>query len=271
MDAVTVQHVTPTTSALLRWWFQSHGAGVGFQEGPRQILLDTVTAHEALDGASLQFARPAHRLSLTDSEQKLQVMLALLVWQLLNRLDARAAGVNDPHFTDQFVLVAPDSRARARLFDALCGPCVSGDHDGARDFGRADLVRLAHMLVPTERHAEVFGFVRAHAGGGTHHRHKTAIDSVIAITDDRLEALECLARLPDAMMFDDETRPPYRDHREDIATGTAWRRQLRRFASARNGHGAQVLFTHPSPGGGRHRTTVNGTATANVPGNALRR
>lgn len=263
MDEVTVQHVTPTTTALLRWWFRPPGAGAGFHESQRQTLLDTVTAHEALDGAAIQLARPAHRLALTDGEHKLQVMLALLVWQLLNHQAARAAGRQDPRFTDQFVLIAPDADTRARLFDAVCGPCVPGG-TAVRDFGLADLVRLAPLLIPDERRAAVLGFVRAHAGGGPQHLRKTASESVIAITDDRLEALECLARLPHAMVFDDETRPPYRDLLEDVAIGTDWRRHLRRFASTRNGHGAQVLFTPPAPGG-RHRYTVSGPGAGKAP------
>lgn len=260
MDEPTVQHVTPTTQALLRWWFEPHSraASAGFLGSQRHVLLPAITAHEALDTAAPEPARPAHRLALADAETKLHALLALLVWQLLNHLDARAAGRVDPRFTDQFVLVASDAGTRTRLLCALCGT-PAPDHPGGRDFDRSDLARLAPLLIPAERHAEVLGFARAHAGEGEQHLRKTARESVIAITDDRLEALECMARLPNAMLFDDETRPPYRDLLEDLTIGPAWRRQLRRFASTRNGHGAQVVFTHTTPGEGRHRYAVPGT------------
>lgn len=265
MDELNVQHVTPTTAALLQWWFRPHtdAPGAGLQESQRQLLLQAISAHEAPGSVPSQPTRPAHRLALTDSEPKLQALLALLVWQLLNHLDARTAGRHDPRFTDQFVLVAPDTSARDRLLDALCGTRMPGLR-GGRDFEKADLFRLAPVLIPTARQAEVFCFVRAHTGDDYEHQRKTAHESVIAITDDRLEALECMARLPNAMLFDDETRPPYRDDREDLAIGTAWRRQLRRFASTRNGHGAQVVFTHPTPGDGRHRFIVSGPGASSA-------
>ncbi|MDR7096822.1 hypothetical protein [Hydrogenophaga laconesensis] len=267
MDELTVQHVTPTTQALLRWWFEprDRADSGGFLGGQRQVLLPAITAHEALDMAAPEPNRPAHRLALADAETQLHALLALLIWQLLNHLDARAAGRADPRFTDQFVLVASDAGTRTRLLCALCGT-PAPDHPGGRDFDRSDLARLAPLLIPAERHAEVLGFARAHAGEGEEHLRKTAHESVIAITDDRLEALECMARLPNAMLFDDETRPPYRDLLEDLTIGPAWRRQLRRFASTRNGHGAQVVFTHPTHGDGRHRYVVSGSGSSQAAG-----
>lgn len=267
MKQSTVQHVTPTTTFLLRWWLrpQDDPEGFYFQEVQLQALLQTISTHEALDGPAFRLARPAHQLSLPDGENKLPVMLALLIWQLLNSLHSQAIRVSDPRFTDQFVLVAPDASARETLLNALCGPRTS-DAEGSRDFAQADLVRFADLLMPPQRRDAVFDFVRKHTGEGPRHLPETTTEPVITITDDRVGALESLARLPHAMVFDDETRPPFRDRREDISTGTAWRRHLRRFASMRNGNGAQVLFTHPTPGSGRHRYTVSGPDAGTIRG-----
>lgn len=267
MKQTTVQHVTPITTFLLRWWFRPHEEtnGIVFQDAQLQALLQTIATHEAIDAPAFRQARPAHQLALPDGENKLPVLLALLIWQLLNSLHAQAIRVHDPRFTDQFVLVAPDDSAREALLTALCGPRTS-DADNSRDFAQADLVRFAELLMPPQRRDQVFDFVRQHAGGGAGHLPDTTTEPVITVTDDRVGALESLARLPHAMVFDDETRPPFRDRREDISTGTAWRRHLRRFASMRNGNGAQVLFTHPTPGSGRHRYTVSGPDAGTIRG-----
>lgn len=245
MAQAVSQHVTPTTEALLRWWFDPKGivqrGGLCFNGRQRDALLDTITAHEAMDGAALERQRPIHRLDLTLGQDQIQVLLALLIWQLLNANHARAAGIDDPRFTRHFILVGQHARIRERLFCALRG--APSDTTGARDFGTSDLVQQAAMLIPPRHRIEVCDFVRAHLRGTGQLPTVTEGVGVIVICDGRVDALECLARLRHAMLFDDETRPPYWPRGEDGAQAMGWRRQLRRFAAARPGHGVQVVFT----------------------------
>lgn len=243
MNEVTVQHLTPTTRALLRWWFRptKNTHGNSFHPLPRQTILATISAHEASDRQGRRPAPLTHRVVLGKGGHQLQTIFALVVWQLANHFDALAAGVHDPRFTHQFVLIAPHAHVRDRLLDAFCGPLVAGAH-GGRDFGQSDVVRLTSLLIPIGHRAKMLDFLRVKAGSGTALRRSWS-EGAIAITDGRLEAFECLTRLPHAMVFDDETRAPYIDRYEDHDIGMAWRRQMRRFALGRNGRGAQVLFT----------------------------
>ena len=250
MTAKSQRRVTATTSALLDWWFGREAIclrdGQGFHDRQRRVIQDTISAHEAMDPHSLRLERPVHRLALTQGEQQIEVLLALLVWQLLNRNDALAAGTDDARFTRHFIAVAAHDPARERLRQVFFGRPRPGGR-GQRDFGTSDLVRLSPLLIPTARHEEVHAFVRASACHGAPLFHQIDGGGVIALTDGRLEALECLARLPHAMLFDDDTRPPYLERCEEDRHGLAWRHHVRRFATARRGFGVQVVFTPPPP------------------------
>lgn len=238
---------TSTTALLLQWWFNPKErqacADPGFNEHQRRAILEVITAHEAPEGTAPRPARPVHEIALTYGTDQIRVTLALMVWQLLNYRASKVARINDARFTGHFLLVAHHACVRSRLFETLCGRVKVGDF-GARDFLTADVVQLAPLLVPETRREEVLGFVRAHAGSGSRSLRQSPADGIVAITDGRVEALECLARLPpDTMVFDDETRPPFCARNEDVFTGLAWRRHLRRVASSRNGSGVQVVFT----------------------------
>jgi hypothetical protein len=204
------QRFTPTTTALMRWWFDREGFGANsslrFQEAQRRSILRTISAHESLDAEVPWIRRGGgvRRVALAGDTDQVAVLLALLVWQVLNRNDARAAGLHDPRFTHRFVAVVPDLIARGRLYNALCGLPRPGA-PGHRDFDTADIVRRSDLLLPAHRRDEVLDFVRAHVCSGMRAVHKPLGDGVIAITGDRAEALECVARLPEAMVFEDET------------------------------------------------------------------
>ncbi|WP_300653736.1 hypothetical protein [Hydrogenophaga sp.] len=251
MQPVVSQNVTPTTAELMRWWFDPRSprdrTGPGFHEEQRRMILQTIARHEALHGNAPARVRPVHRVALPPGIDPMRVLLALMLWQLLNRNDALAAGRDDPRFTNHFVAVAHHAAARERLFDAFCGEPVPGAH-GARNFGTAGLVRQAELLIPDHRRNEVYGFVCASVCSGAQFVRQPMSDGVIAITDGRLEVLECLARLPRAVVFDDETRPPLRAPGTGNATGPAWRRHLRRMASTREGPCTQVVFARHAPG-----------------------
>ncbi|WP_137919422.1 hypothetical protein [Hydrogenophaga sp. 2FB] len=238
----------------MQWWFNPKErqacTGPDFNEHQRQAILDVITVHEAPEGTEPRPARPVHEVALTCGTDQIQVVLALMVWQLLNYRASKMARLNDTRFTSHFLLVAHHACVRSRLFETLCGRVKVGDL-GTRDFFTSDVVQLAPLLIPETRREEVLGFVRAHAGSGTRSLRQTQADGIVAITDGRVEALECLARLPsDAMVFDDETRSPYCTRNEDITTGLAWRRHLRSVASSRNGSGVQIVFTQSPPATG---------------------
>ena len=240
--------VTPTTAALLRCWFGNEAiclrGGQGFHAQQRRAILDTVIAHEAMNQHALWLQRPVHRLALTEGEHQIEVLLALLVWQLLNHHDTLAAGIEDVRFTHHFIVMAPHDHTRELLRKVFFGRHRPGGR-GERDFHTSDLVRLSQLLIPIARQEEVHAFVRASVCSGARFTRPAEGHGVIAIADGRLEALECLARLPQAMVFDDETRPPYLAHCEEDRHGLAWRNHVRRFASARRGFGVQVVFTQP--------------------------
>lgn len=241
MNEGIVQHVTPTTQALLRWWFRptKNSAPNCFHPLQRQALQDLIAAHEA-PGSASRTAPPTHRLVLEKGRHQLQTLLAVMVWQLLNHFEAHAAGVEDPRFTQQFLLIAQHDHIRERLLDALRGPRGKNVHS-VRDFDQSDIARQASLLIPIKHRARVLDFIRAKTDRG-HERRYSWSDGVIAITDARVEALECMARMPNAMVFDDETRAIYIDRYENHDISVTWRRHLRRFASARN-DGVHVLFT----------------------------
>ena len=248
MKAISPLRPTPTTLALLRWWFDEESirrrGGHRFHDQQRRVIQDTIAAHETMNQRSLHLEQPMHRLELTEEAHQMEVLLALMVWQLLNHNDARAAGVDDARFTHHFITVASLERTREKLRQVFFGQPGPGGY-GERDFGTSDLVRLSQRLIPTARQREVLAFVRANAYNGAQFTSHAQDHGVIALTDGRVDALECLARLPHAMVFDDDTRPPqlarFKDHRH----GLAWRHHVRRFASTRHGTGVQVVFTPP--------------------------
>lgn len=259
-----LQVITPTSATLLQWWFgpreRHRRSNPGFNGRQRQAILEAIATHEARNSASRRPAQPVLRVALTCGKDQLRVTLALMIWQLLNHHDARAARVDDGRFTSHFLLVAPLACVRSRLSDALSGKAAAGGY-GARNFDTSDLVRFAPMFIPDGRREEVLRFVHSHTGTGTQALRRARGDGIVAITDGRMEALECLARLsPDAMVFDDETRAPFCARNEDPATGLAWRQHLRRVAASRMGCGVQVVFTKSAPSDGA--LTTPGAALA---------
>lgn len=236
-----LERVTPTTAELLRWWFGHEQArsraGLNFHEAQRRAILHTIASHE-LPGKAPPHEPLRHRVRLPAGVGRIRVLLALLVWQLLNHRDTLASGSDDPRFTRHFMAVAPHPPARDRLLSAFRGQPLPGA-PGAYDFGTADLVRLAELLVPAARRDEVFGFACGSVFSGADVERMAPADGVMAITDGRLEALEWLARLPDLMVFDDELPPT----RVDDVSRAAWRKHLQRIAAVGPGRCVQVVFS----------------------------
>lgn len=229
----------PTTAGLLRWWFaadraQAHGR-CSFSEGQRQAIVDTIESHETSPSRHW-VAPPRHRLNLTDGTERVQVLLALLVWQLLNHADARATAANDPRFTRHFVVTTPSRLVRDHLLDALWGQPLAGG-GGARDFGTAEAVRCADLLIPEARRDEVYAFL---CGSGSSIGQTMPDGDLIVITDQRLATLACLARLPRLMVFAHEMSDAASGHE---GAATAGRKQLRRLVSLHGKPCMEVVFS----------------------------
>ena len=177
--------VTPTTAELLKWWFGEDmiaaRSGLNFHVGQRQAILNAIVAHEILNADSLlklyqqaapdalltgsrmsevaqaKHAHPKYCLKMATGTGKTWVLQALLIWQLLNKAAAQAAGVDDLRFTRQFLIVAPGLIVYDRLLDAFCGKQV----DGVRDnFDTSDVKLFAELFIPEAYREQVFGFVR---------------------------------------------------------------------------------------------------------------
>ena len=218
--AEILEQVTPTTAELLLWWFgddlvlarggsATGGGGLNFHAGQKQAILNTIVAHEVLGRerehwtlqdlyqacapdalhtesrlhalASHQHAHPKYCLKMATGTGKTWVMQALMVWQLLNKTAGAGAGVDDPRFTRQFLVVAPGLIVYERLLGALCGKPAA---DGAgRDFSTSDLCRFADLFVPEAHRETVFAFVRGNVCGKAEIGLKTTGNGMIAVTN----------------------------------------------------------------------------------------
>jgi type III restriction enzyme len=175
--------VTPTTAELLRWWFLEDICATrrfNFHAGQRQAILNSIVAHEVWAVADLKslyqkaapeallvgtrlaevsaskHAHPKYCLKMATGTGKTWVLQALLIWQLLNKSAAQAAGIDDARFTRQFLIVAPGLIVYERLLDAFCGKL----QDGVRNFASSDVAQFAELFIPESCREAVFGFVR---------------------------------------------------------------------------------------------------------------
>lgn len=254
-DVPTLEGVTPTTSALLAWWFGPHRAHARAQVNldgvQRQAILATIAAHET-GGAPHR----RHCLELATGSGRTPVLLALLIWQLVNRMHAQASGCDDPRFARHFLVVAPGLIAYERLLDAFCGHPIPGGL-GARDFGAADLVRFSDFYLPPAWRDRVIAFV---CGSVCDHNDiglKATGDGLLALAHRRLlvegrarsPSLQHLGQLSELMVFDDEAHPIPGLVRAGCTTDVAWQACLHRIASGKGSRYAQVNFldTPPQP------------------------
>lgn len=198
--------VTPTTAELLRWWFLEDiclTRRFNFHPGQRQAILNSIVAHEVLAAPNLQalyrqaapdallegktlhevtsakHAHPKYCLKMATGTGKTWVLQALLVWQLLNANAARAAGMVDPRFTRNFLIVAPGLIVYDRLLDAFCGKLQAG----RRDFSTSDVARYAELFLPEGLRETVFGFVRGNICAKEEIGLKTTGNGLLAVTN----------------------------------------------------------------------------------------
>ncbi|MDD5029191.1 MAG: DEAD/DEAH box helicase family protein [Rhodoferax sp.] len=210
--------VTPTTAELLLWWFGEDmvlaRSGLNFHIGQKQAILNAIVAHEVLgkdaahwtlldlykacapdallggtrlnEVAQAKHAHPKYCFKMATGTGKTWVLQALLIWQLLNKTEALAEGVDDARFTRQFMVVAPGLIVYERLLDAFCGKLsvnALGGVSGARDFATSDTVRFADLFVPDVHRDAVFAFVRGNVCSKTEIGLKATGNGMIAITN----------------------------------------------------------------------------------------
>ncbi len=200
-----LQKVTPTTAALLHYWF---GEGFreqrarNFHEGQRQAILNIIYLHEVvgettvldayekvipelMDRADLtQLAKekyqfPKYAVKMATGTGKTWVMHALIIWQLLN---ARHEDTVSGRFTQRFLVVAPGLIVYDRLLDAFCGRKQLGQEH--RDPQTNDYYMNQEVFLPERYRDEVFSFIQNNVvtkedGIGR----KTTGDGLIALTN----------------------------------------------------------------------------------------
>lgn len=180
--------VTPTTSRLLRWWFQSdycEGRALNFHQGQRDAILAIIYAHEVLKAANpyelyqqvipdalLEPGRlgrvtseinqhPKYAAKMATGTGKTWVLNALLIWQYLNH----RANPADARFTSNFLIVAPGLVVYDRLLDSFQGKLPPGapTHAGGkqRDFATSDIASQQELFLPPDDRPAVFAFLRS--------------------------------------------------------------------------------------------------------------
>ena len=206
--------VTPTTAELLLWWFGEDmvatRGGLNFHAGQRQAILNAIVAHEVLghghdtwslkdlyqavapdalltgnrllEVADPKHAHPKYCFKMATGTGKTWVLQALMVWQLLNKTAAQAAGVDDARFTRHFMVVAPGLIVYDRLLDAFCGRLVAGGN-GARNFDQSDVVQFAQLFTPEAHRDAVFAFVRGNVCSKAEIGLKATGNGMVAITN----------------------------------------------------------------------------------------
>jgi type III restriction enzyme len=138
---------------------------------------------EARVGGHLsKHSHPKYCFKMATGTGKTWVLQALMVWQLLNKTAAMAAGVDDPRFTRQFMVVAPGLIVYERLLDAFCGKLVANGN-GSRNFATSDLAQYADLLVPEANREAVFAFVRGNVCAKQDIGLKATGNGMIAITN----------------------------------------------------------------------------------------
>ena len=215
--AELLDHVTPATADLLRWWFgedmvaaRGGEGGLNFHAGQKQAILNAIVAHEVLgqdradwglaalyqavapeallagtrmaEVAAGKHSHPKYCFKMATGTGKTWVLQALMVWQLLNKSAVLAQGQDDARFTRHFLLVAPGLIVYERLLDAFCGRLQPGGQ-GGRDFGSSDVVQYADVFLPDAYREAVFAFVRGNVCSKPEIGLKTTGNGMLAITN----------------------------------------------------------------------------------------
>lgn len=197
-----LEQLTPTTSELLRFWFQDDFCSVrslNFHEGQRRAILSIVYAHEVIAAATLhdlykavapdalladglltevrnaRHEHPKYAAKMATGTGKTWVLNALLTWQYLNSLQAP----DDVRFTDNFLIVAPGLIVYDRLLDSFLGK----ERAGERNFETSDIFKTQDLFVPDDYLESVFGFVQTSVVTKSEIGRKVTSGGMVAITN----------------------------------------------------------------------------------------
>ncbi|MCH5178572.1 MAG: DEAD/DEAH box helicase family protein [Prevotellaceae bacterium] len=175
------ESVTPVTRHLLDYWFgEAHceQRERNFHIGQRQAILNIIYLHEVLKVGKVEdyytsiaadlmaiadmqalkkekYQMPKYAVKMATGTGKTWVMLALMVWQLLN---ARHESESSGRFTKNFLVVAPGLIVYDRLLDAFCGRIRREDKE--RSFETCDFYINKELLLPEMYRPEVFSFIQ---------------------------------------------------------------------------------------------------------------
>ena len=202
-DGSFMESVTPTTKALLTYWFEpafSDLRNLNFHQGQRQAILNAIYIHEVLKkervldvyeaiapqillqpGSALDslgdeiYNHPKYAIKMATGTGKTWVLQALLIWQYLN------AKHEEGNYTKNFLVVAPGLIVYERLLDAFQGKL--SDDGITRDFETSDLKSTQDLFIPEEYRDEVFGFLQSSVAAKTEIGSKVTGDGLIAITN----------------------------------------------------------------------------------------
>ena len=202
-DGSFMENVTPTTRALLTYWFDvafTDLRDLNFHEGQRQAVLNAIYIHEVLKknkvldvyeaiapqlllerGSGLEhlsdaiYNHPKYAVKMATGTGKTWVLQAMLIWQYLN------ARHEEGNYTKNFLVVAPGLIVYERLLDAFQGKL--NDDGVTRDFETSDLFGTKDLFIPEEYRDEVFGFLQSSVAAKTDIGSKVTGDGLIAITN----------------------------------------------------------------------------------------
>jgi type III restriction enzyme len=195
--------VSETTANLLRFWFLQDFVdlrrGLNFHKGQRQAILNVIYAHEILGAKSLKdlytevapdslvkdsllthlsqskYSHPKYCLKMATGTGKTWVLQALLIWQLLNKID----NPSDNRFTKNFLIVAPGLIVYDRLLDALKGKM----NGGIRNFDTSDIKIYSELFIPENYRDAVFSFVMSNTCEKAEIGKKATSNGLIAVTN----------------------------------------------------------------------------------------
>ncbi|MGW5261783.1 DEAD/DEAH box helicase family protein [Microbispora sp. NPDC004025] len=216
-----LDHVTPTTAELLRYWFGPDYCSLrwlNFHEGQRAAILHVIYAHEVLrtknlyelykavapdalleDGVLGEVTRSRHQhpkyaAKMATGTGKTWVLNALLVWQYLNHV----AAPEDDRFTSNFLIVTPGLIVYDRLLDSFLGK----EREGERHFETSDIYQNRDLFIPDNHREQVFGFLKSSVVTKVEIGRKVTGGGMIAITNWHL-----LAGVEDPLFVSDVDAP----------------------------------------------------------------
>ena len=203
-DGSYMESVTPTTRALLTYWFDEAYVDMrdlNFHIGQRQAILNTIYIHEVLKkekvvdvyneiapqlliekGSRLQelsddiYSFPKYCVKMATGTGKTWVLEALMIWQYLN-----AKHNEEGNYTKNFLVVAPGLIVYERLLDAFLGKM--NDDGQTRDFETCDIKKQEDLFLPEEYRNEFYGFLQSSVAAKTEIGSKVTGDGLIAITN----------------------------------------------------------------------------------------